>query len=164
MLQVICPEDHRGDQQIHERTGERDPELFLGLGRTFQPCHAADWKHYDLQSSDALSPANEGMPQLMQQHGCYQSDDQERVRNWRLIATQPGDDQKNQKHDKREMQTDGHTHELNGPDGARASSSWRDSFLCHPTSGLNLPQVETLIWISPGCRRPACCRRKRATL
>lgn len=96
-------EDEAGDSEIHGRTGQADPKFLPRFGGPFQSRDAADGVHHDLDGSNAVVRADQGVGELMQQHGSDQSQHEEGIARGRLITPEADHDQKDQQQDDGEM-------------------------------------------------------------
>ena len=88
LLRIKEREDEHRDKQVDRGPGERDPEFFPGLGRTFQTRHAADGIHDNLNGANTVKRADKGVAEFVQQHRCDHRHHEQRVISGRLITAE----------------------------------------------------------------------------
>ena len=118
---LLPPEPERdpsGDQQIHRRPGQRDPQLFSRLRRPVRTRHAADGEHHDLDRADSKPPRHQRMAQLMQQDRSEQRQDVDRRARPGLPFADSDEQQEDEQQQEREVEADRHAEDREKSDRA----------------------------------------------
>jgi hypothetical protein len=116
-------EQASGNQPVHQRSADGDPEFFPPFRYALRTRHAADRVHDDLRGPDPISARHQRMSQLVQQDRGEQRQHVKRGHGPRLPLADADEQQKDQQQDEREVEP--HRHAKDAQDAQRAGTGRR---------------------------------------